>query len=156
MHKLITRFRSKLLVFLTHYMALPVLRIIRSPQKFPYTRKALRQLPEGTLGNELVTMLDKKNLELLSCYARRDIKHILLQYNTTGEGEVCLQCFMLGNDPLSFPVMATVLYGIFTMPEHWGKFRKAWHRGKHFQPIDGWQWFTLLHQPVHSLINKRK
>lgn len=154
MHKFITKLRSKLLVFLTHHMALPLLRLIRSPEKFPYTREALHQLPEATLGKELVTMLDNKNLKLLPYYARHDIKHILLQYDTTDEGEVCLQCFMLGNKHLSFPVVATVLYGIITMPEYWSKFRAAYGRGARCKPIEGWQWFTLLHQPTKLLIKE--
>ena len=154
MHKLIVQIRSRLLVFLTHNMALPILKMIRSPEKFPYTKEDLHQLPDGTLGKQLVTMLDSKQLKLLPYYAKHDIKHILLQYDTTDEGEVCLQCFMLGNKHLSFPVIATVLYGAFTMPEHWKSFRHAYDRGAKSTPINDWKWFNLLDQPVNVLINK--
>lgn len=154
MPNLIVKVRSKLLVFLTHHMALPLLKLIRSPQKFPYTKQMLHQLPDGTLGKELVVMLDKKNLKLLPYYAKHDIKHILLQYDTTDEGEVCLQCFMLGNRHLSFPVVATVVYGFVTMPEYWGRFRQAYLRGTHCKPVAGLPWFTLLDQPVQLLIKK--
>lgn len=154
MHPLIRKLRSKLLVFLTHQLALPILKIIRSPQKFEFTKEALYQLPEGTLGRELVTMLNKKNLRLLPYYAKHDIKHILLQYDTTDEGEVCLQCFMLGNHHLSFPVLATVVFGMITMPEYWNKFNHAYQRGSRCKPIVGWKWFTLLDQPTQLLIHK--
>jgi hypothetical protein len=106
MHKLIVMLRSRLLVFLTHHLALPLLRLIRKPQKFPYTVTYYANCQEGTLGKQLIEMLDKKGLKLLPYYAKHDIKHILLQYDTTDEGEVCLQCFMLGNKHLSFPVVA--------------------------------------------------
>ncbi len=118
MHKIIVQLRSRLLVFLTHNMALPILRIIRVPQVFPYSPAELHLLPDGALGKELITMLESKNLQLLPYYAKHDIKHILLQYDTTDEGEVCLQCFMLGNGHISFPVLATVIYGILTIPEY--------------------------------------
>ena len=154
MYQLLVKLRSNLLGFLTHNMALPILLIIRSPQKFQYTKEALHQLPEGTLGKELVAMLDMKNLKLLPYYAKHDIKHILLQYNTTDEGEVCLQCFMLGNKHLSFPVVATILFGMITMPEYWSKFRIAYRRGARCLPIKGWQWFTLLHHPTQLIIDK--
>lgn len=154
MYKLIVTLRSKLLVFLTHHMALPLLKLIRSPQKFQYTKEVLHQLPEGTLGKELVMMLDEKNLRLLPYYAKHDIKHILLQYDTTDEGEVCLQCFMLGNKHLSFPVVATVVYGMITMPEYWIKFNEAYKRGSNCKPIEHWRWFTLLNQPVQLLRQK--
>jgi len=154
MHKLIVQIRSHLLVFLTHNMALPILKLIRSPEKFPYTREDLHQLPDGTLGKELVTMLDRKQLKLLPYYAKHDIKHILLQYDTTDEGEVCLQCFMLGNRHLSFPVAATVLYGIFTMPEYWKSFREAYQRGAQSVSVSSWEWFSLLDQPISVLIDR--
>ena len=77
-----------------------------------------------------VHFLEIKELRILPYYARHDMKHILLDYDTTDEGESCLQCFMLGNRHISFPVMATVLYGFITMPEHWRAFKKAYNRGK--------------------------
>ena len=154
MYPTIIKLRSRLLVFLTHHMALPLLKIIRTPQKIEFTKEALYQLQEGTLGKELVTMLDKKSLKLLPYYFKHDMKHILLQYDTTDEGEVCLQCFMLGNQHISFPVLATVIYGMVTMPEYWSKFAKAYQRGGRSQPIEGWKWITLIDQSAQVLINK--
>ncbi len=146
--------RAKTLVFLTHNMALPLLRFIRRPQVFPYTAKQLNEFPAGTLGNDLIHFLENKNLKLLPHYAKHDVKHILLQYDTTGEGEVCLQCFMLGNGHLSFPVAATVLYGFITMPEYWKIFVKAYRRGKKSIPIKNWPWFSILQESTESLIHK--
>lgn len=153
-HSILIRLRSKALVFLTHNMALPMLRFVRKPQLFPYTAAALKDFPNGTLGLELVNFLERKNLKLLPHYARHDIKHILLQYDTTDEGEVCLQCFMLGNGHISFPVAATVLYGFVTMPEYWKKFRVAYHRGKNSIRIKGWSWFSILHESTQTLMHK--
>jgi ubiquinone biosynthesis protein Coq4 len=154
MYKLLIKLRSRLLVYLTHKMALPVLRIIRRPEIFPYTVDQLVEFPPDTLGKDLVNFLAAKDLDLLPYYAKHDIKHILLDYDTTDEGEGCLQCFMLGNGHVSFPVVATVLYGVITMPEYWKKFREAFRRGKHAAPIGDWKWFELLHMPTLSLKQK--
>jgi ubiquinone biosynthesis protein Coq4 len=154
LHRLLIQLRSSLLVFLTHHMALPLLRIIRQPKPFPYTKEELKNFPPETLGHELINFLEQKKLQLLPYYAKHDIKHILLQYDTTDEGEVCLQCFMLGNRHLSFPVAATVLYGFITMPEYWGKFKKAYRRGKNANRIADWKWFELLTETTTSLIQK--
>jgi ubiquinone biosynthesis protein Coq4 len=154
MNKILTRLRSKLLVFLTHKMALPVLRLIRKPSVFPFTVQQLQQFPSGSLGKDFIIFLEVKKLQLLPHYAKHDIKHILLQYDTTEDGEVCLQCFMLGNGHISFPVAVTVLYGIITMPEHWKKFKAAYKRGKKSTPIANWHWFEILQQPTQSLIQK--
>lgn len=157
MHKLRTLLviiRSRVLVFLTHNMALPLLRLVRRSEVFPYSARQLKDFPAGTLGFDLVHFLEQRNLQLLPYYARHDIKHILLQYDTTDKGEVCLQCFMLGNGHFSFPVAATVLYGFVTMPEYWKEFRAAYRRGRQSIPIADWAWFSLLLQPTDSLIYK--
>ena len=154
MYTLIVKLRSAILVFLTHNMALPLLQLLRNEKKFRYTLHQLNTMPENSLGFILGEFLQKRNLQLLPYYARHDIKHILLNYDTTDEGEVSLQCFMLGNGHLSFPVAATVLYGFFTMPEYWGAFRNAYQRGKQSIPIKNWEWFELLYEPLEQLQKK--
>ena len=154
MYKSIIKLRSVLLVYLTHQMALPVLRVIRKAEIFPYSKAELTNFPDKTLGRDLIGFLDDKDLDLLPYYARHDIKHILLEYDTTDEGEVCLQCFMLGNGHISFPVAATVLYGFVTMPEYWKKFRVAYRRGKRSIAIKNWKWFCILEETTQSLIHK--
>ncbi len=154
MYNFLKKIRSELLVYLTHKMALPVLRIIRKPEIFPYTVPELMEFPDHTLGKDLVKFLEIKQLGLLPYYARHDIKHILLDYNTTDEGEGCLQCFMLGNGHISFPVLATVLYAVLTMPEYWASFKKAYKRGRKSNQISNWKWFEILEEPTTRLKQK--
>ena len=154
MYKRIKKLRSGLLVYLTHRMALPVLRLIRKPELFPFTVEELKNFPDNTLGKDLINFLEIKGLDLLPYYARHDIKHILLEYDTTDEGEGCLQCFMLGNGHLSFPVIATVLYGFVTMPEYWGSFKRAYSRGKKCTPVSDWKWFEILAEKTTDLKHK--
>ncbi len=151
MYKVIIRLRSRLLVMLTHGVALPLLKVIRKPKKFPYTPEQLHSLPAGSLGKDLIIYLHHRDLHLLPYYARHDIKHILLDYDTTDQGEVCLQSFMLANGRISFPVLATVIYGFVTMPEHWTAFRKAMRRGKECQSLSDMDWFGILTAPTAEL-----
>jgi ubiquinone biosynthesis protein Coq4 len=58
---------------------------------------------------------------------------------------------MLGNGRISFPVLATVAFGLCTMPEYWAQFRQAYRKGKQCPPISHWPWFELLPQPTHAL-----
>ena len=144
-HLLLIKIRSKILVYLTHSLALPFLKLIRKPEIFPYTEHQLLNFPAGALGNDLINYLMERKLKLLPYYARHDIKHILLEYDTTDKGEVCLQCFMLGNRHVSFPVLATVFYGMITMPEYFYSLRKAFVRGRKCNPISEFKWFEILH-----------
>jgi hypothetical protein len=151
LYNYIKRTRTVLLVFLTHRLALPLLKLLRNEKKFPFTVCALQLFPEGSLGRDLVGFLGKKDLDLLPYYARHDIKHVLLNYDTTEEGEVSLQCFMLGNGHISFPVLATVVYGFVLIPEHWPLFRKAYLRGKYTKAISNWNWYGLLYESTSQL-----
>ena len=146
--------RSWLLVYLTHQLALPVLKLIRKPEVFPYTRDHLKAFPVGSLGRDLIEMLDQHELELLTHYAKHDIKHILLGYPTTDQGEVCLQAFMLGNRHVSFPVLVTVAFGVLIMPEHWRAMIDAFKRGRNANVISSWNWSAVVNEETSLLKDK--
>ena len=154
MYKRYVIFRSWLLVYLTHQLALPILKLIRKPEVFPFTRKELKAFPPSTLGRELIEMLEEKELQLLTHYAKHDMKHILLEYPTTDKGEVSLQAFMLGNGHVSFPVFISVTFGALLMPEHWGSFLHAFKRGKSAQQIHHWKWNEIVHEETAALKQK--
>jgi len=154
MKKLFIQIRSSILVFLTHRIALPMLRIIRRPITFPHEMEQLSAFPPETLGHDLYLFLDQRGLPLLKHYARHDLKHVLLGYDTTDEGEACLQCFMLGNGRVSFPVLATFFYSFVTMPEYWKRMYAAWKKGRQCPSIHGWDWNCLLSVPTAVLRDK--
>jgi len=154
MKKSFIKIRSVILVFLTHQIALPLLKIMRKPNEFTYTMEQLKVLPTDTLGFGLYDFLQQRKLPLLKHYTRHDIKHVLLKYDTTDEGEACLQSFMLGNGRVSFPVLATVCYGLITMPEYWKSMRKAFRTGKQCRSFHGWQWNDLMAEKISVLQHK--
>jgi len=154
MKKRILRIRETILVLLTHRIALPVLKLVRRPNEFTYSENDLESLPPATLGNDLFIFLKQRNLPLLKHYARHDLKHVLLGYDTTEEGEACLQSFMFGNGRISFPVLATVTYSFITMPEYWSKMKEAFRQGKKSDPIHPWKWNELLKEPTEELRKK--
>ena len=151
MKRLLLKLRSAVLVLLTHKVALPLLKIIRKPNVFTYSREELGNLPTGSLGKDLFIFLEERKLPLLKHYARHDLKHVLLNYDTTDEGEACLQSFMMGNGRISFPVIATVVYSCITMPEHWGKMKKAFREGKASTSFHNWKWNELMLEPTTGL-----
>lgn len=154
MKKMLLRWRTAILVFLTHKIALPLLKIVRRPNEFISTKEQLKSLPQGSLGNDLYFFLEKRNLPLLKHYARHDLKHVLLGFDTTDEGEACLQSFMLGNGRISFPVLATVAYAFITMPEHWGKMKYAFRKGRQSNAKHSWKWNELLPEQTSQLRDK--
>lgn len=154
MKKQLIKIRSTVLVLLTHKIALPLLKIFRRPVAFTYEKDDLLNFPKGSLGKDLYHFLENRNLPLLKHYARHDLKHILLNYDTTDEGEACLQSFMFGNGRVSFPVLATVIYSFITMPEYWSKMKKAYKQGRAAVSFHSWKWNELLYEPTNELRNK--
>jgi ubiquinone biosynthesis protein Coq4 len=143
--------RKAILVFLTHQIALPVLKIFRKPGIANCTRDELCKLPPGSLGHDLYLFLEKRKLPLMPHYIRHDLKHVLLDYDTTEEGEACLQCFMLGSGRISFPVLATVAYAFITMPEYWRSMQKSYRKGRQAVFFHNWPWVELLPVPTALL-----
>jgi ubiquinone biosynthesis protein Coq4 len=148
------KIRETILVYLTHKMALPVLKLVRRPNIFTYSEGELQSLPAGTLGNDLFIFLEQRDLPLLKHYVRHDLKHVVLGYDTTEEGEACLQSFMFGNGRISFPVLATVTYSFITMPEYWSKMKQAFLQGKGSNPIHQWKWNDIIKEPTEELRRK--
>jgi len=148
------KIRETVLVGLTHKIALPMLKLVRKPNEFTYSEDELISFPAGTLGNDLSVFLRQRDLPLLNHYARHDLKHVLLGYDTTEEGEACLQSFMFGNGRISFPVLATVTYSFLTMPEYWNKMKEAFQMGKKGNPIHAWKWNEILKEPTEELRRK--
>ena len=146
--------RTFILVMLTHNVALPLLKRIRRPNVFEYNTNQLKQFAPGSLGNDLYLFLENRNLPLLKHYVRHDLKHVLLGYDTTDKGETSLQNFMLGNGRISFPVLATVIYGFITMPEYWRSMIRAFQKGRKSASIHHWVWNNLLHENTIELRNK--
>jgi ubiquinone biosynthesis protein Coq4 len=154
MKKHLIQLRTAVLVLLTHKIALPLLKVVRRPSLFTCSKEQLAGYPAGSLGNDLYLFLEKRNLPFLPHYARHDLKHVLLQYDTTDEGEACLQSFMLGNGRVSFPVLATVVYAFITMPEHWRNMRNAYRQGRHCTSFHCWHWNELLTEQTSLLRHK--
>ena len=151
MIKRLKQLRCWVLVRLTHNVALPFLRLVRKPNKFPYDINQLSNFPEGSLGKDLHNFLQTKGLDLLPHYTRHDLKHIVLNYDTTEEGEACLQCFMLGNGRISFPVLATVVFSLITMPEYWKPMIRAYRHGRIAISIHDWEWNNILGENTNKL-----
>lgn len=150
MRTLFRKWRERLLVYLTHRIALPVITFLRPPAPFPYTHHQLLQLDDDSTGRALVQLLDGYHLHLLPHYEQHDLKHLLLGYPPTEEGEVCLQAFMFGNGHYSFPVLASVVFGMLTMPEHHRSMRRARQRGRATPPLGGTNWFALVPHPLEA------
>ncbi len=154
MKKTLQHIRCACLVALTHHAALPALRYLRKAKPFPYSSEALLQMEKGTVGNDLALFLGEKKLRLLSHYARHDMKHVVLGFDTTEEGELCLQSFMLGNGRFSFPVIATVVFGLLLAPDHWKKMLASYRHGKQCIAIHRWNWYTLVTQRTETVRNQ--
>lgn len=123
--------RSKLLVGITHQVAVPMLMMARRKKPiFNYTMKDLETFSEGTLGKDLVEYLKKMNFTLLKNYERHDCKHIIFGYEMDEDGEAGLQFYFLGNGIYTVPVVTSVLAYCALMPDNWSKYYKEFKKGK--------------------------
>ncbi len=105
-----------------------------------YEQKArrLQELPDGTLGKDIATCLEKNNLRLVPNYESHDLKHVLLDFKMTPVDEIRMQAFMLGNGNYSLPSFAIFIFGALLLPDLWAKFYKDYKNGLNSAPIKTW------------------
>ncbi len=151
MIKRIKYVRSKLLEFLTHKIALPLIAKFRNKPKFLYSMHELLQLEDGTLGKDLAIYLNKMNFKLLPNYEQHDCKHIILQYEMDEAGEACMQFYFLGNKHYSIPVVSTCFICFFLMPEYWKQFYKEYQKGKIGKPFEEIDYNALVFLKTNDL-----
>lgn len=145
------KIRAKLLVFLAHKVGLPYFKLVRKKPVFPYSANDLANMPSQSVGYQMHQFFQQNALELLPYYEKHDIKHVVLDYLPTEEGEVCLQTFMLANGRRTIPVMIAVVFGWITMPEYWSSFSKAWKRGKNIQKLSATDWIALIPENIDKV-----
>lgn len=144
MIKQIKYFRSKLLEFLTHKIALPLIGRFRNKPKFNFSMEELLKLEDGTLGKDLVLYLNKMNFKLLPNYEQHDCKHIILQYEMDEAGEARMQFYFLGNKHYSIPVISTCIITFFLMPECWKQFYSEYQKGKRGKPFENIDYNSIV------------
>lgn len=145
------KIRAQFLVFLAHKVGLPYFKMVRKQPAFPYTTADLTAMPTESVGFQLHQFFENNALDLLPYYEKHDIKHIILDYPPTEEGEVCLQTFMLANGRITIPILIAVYYGWLTMPEYWSSFKSAWRRGRKNMPLSNLDWIALVPQNINSV-----
>lgn len=152
----IKKYRCKLLTWSTHSLALPFIRGIMHLPPFPYSVADLQNMEAGSVGHLLLQFLHNHQLHLLPHYESHDIKHSLLSYPATEEGEASLQYFFFGNGQRSFPVLITVFITFFIMPEYHKAFRQAYSRGRATPPLAGTNWAAILPLPLSQVLQQLK
>ena len=138
------KLRSKLLQIMTHHVALPMVLPFRPKRPFDYSLQELLKFEEGTLGRDLAEKLELNGFQLLTHYERHDCKHIILEYEMDEKGEACMQFYFFGNGHFSFPVLITVFFCLFLMPDYWSSFYKNFKKGKMGKSFDGIDYNQLV------------
>lgn len=98
----------------------------------------LRKLKKGTLGKEIANCLDNYNLTLVPGFESHDLKHVLLDYKMTPEGEIRMQAFMIGNGNYSIPSFMILIFGSILLPDLWSVFYADFIKGKKSIPVSAW------------------
>lgn len=151
--KNILKHRATILQWGTHSLMLPIIRRFISPPAFPYSITTLQQMPVGTLGHQLASFITSNHFHLLHGYETHDVKHVLLDYDADEAGEAAMQYFFLGNGEYSLPVLITVLVTLFIMPEYYGRFLRAFRRGRNTPRLAGTHWSSLLPKNKQTILN---
>ena len=113
--------------------------------------KELRTYEEGSLGKEIANCLDHHHLNLVPKYESHDLKHVLLDYDMTAEGEIRLQAYMLGNGNYSIPSFTIFIFGALLLPDLWKTFYLDFKKGRQSMSIVHWTIDAYGHYDIQEL-----
>jgi ubiquinone biosynthesis protein Coq4 len=130
LYKLFCKIRQAVLAKLTVVIYYPFLFVVYKPKHKSFQPAELAQMPQGSLGNSVISVWAENNLSKIRNYELHDAKHLLLGYGINYEGEIQMQYFELGNGNRSLPVCVAIVVGTVFAPEYIGQYIRAYKRGK--------------------------
>ncbi len=92
-------------------------------------RNKLQQMPIGTVGRDLINLVDKHNFEFIPKFEDHDLKHLILDYGMTTIDEIRMQCYLIGNGNRTLVCLLFAMSGLL-FPENWNMFYKDYQKGK--------------------------
>ena len=113
--------------------------------------RALRQLPQGTVGKALWDFLQSHNQHLVPGYERHDLKQVLLGYTTDATEEMQMQAFMVGNKGLSLDTLVALTFVGWT-PHIWASLPRHDLAGRFTQRISGLTITAVAPLPLDAVV----
>ena len=107
--------------------------------------------PTDSLGSSLGTFLKTQGFELMDKMEDHDVMHVLMNFDTTVQGESEMQFFLWGNGRRSLYVFVSILIALVFIPEGWKDFYRQYQKGRSYLPIYKWDFLYLLKEPLTEL-----
>ncbi len=113
------------------------------------TAQQLQHYPQSSVGYAVWTHLQDNGFTLIPGHERHDILHVLLDYDTDLQGELCIQAFLAGNRNLS--LAGTLILTLATLvPEYLPALYRAFQRGCLSPSLTREQTVFYLDQNLHQ------
>lgn len=128
-----------------------VLKLIGDKNYGKMLKTKLRAYPMGTVGYELLQFLAKNDFDFVPYYEHHDMKHVLLDYDTSAKGEICMQVFMFGNAGAS-PVSLFLFFSfVIWVPDLWHELPYHFLIGRFCKPLSKMQIEEIAGRNVFEL-----
>ena len=98
-------------------------------RKWQYDEMDYRNLPDGTVGKELINYMDKIGITFKPNLVKHDIKHILTGYQMKTKDEIKIQAFLLGNRCTNWFSVIYLFVNLILLPEIIFEVLKDYKRG---------------------------
>lgn len=113
---------------------------------------ALRRLPDGTTGREVVRLLDEKGYRLIPKFESHDLKHLILGYEMTMKDEIRMQGYLIGNGNRTWPCLLFFMLGVF-YPGVWMQLYREFRKGRNRKSIHFLTIENCMHENLCDLQN---
>ncbi len=127
------------------------LQLFGDRQRCKQLKIRLQDCPEGSVGCELLRLMERHGIHFVPWYERHDLKHLLLGYRLEACDEMRMQAFMFGNAGFSpFITLATLTF-LLWVPDAWRDLPRHYFIGKMTRPIGGLNVEQVAHRNLEEL-----
>lgn len=99
-------------------------------RKWKYDESDYRNLPDGTVGKELIKYMDKTGIKFKPNLVKHDIKHIITGYQMKTKDEIRIHAFLVGNKCTNWFSVLYLLLNVMILPELINELLNDYKRGK--------------------------
>jgi ubiquinone biosynthesis protein Coq4 len=119
-------------------------KMIFKNKNWKYSKEDMRQMPVGSLGNDLAGFLDRHNFDLLPHLEVHDVFHVFFGFEPTIVEESKMQFLLFGNGRRTSDVIGTVLSAMILLPDCWGELYRHYRIGRSYKKFVHWDYGNML------------
>ena len=149
-----TKFRDFMIELVAVKMLFPIAGMLQQKSPGQLEIEDLCNLPNGTFGHALGKHMQHYKIAFIPGFEEHDMKHLLLSYPLTVQGEMRLSAFEFGTGNRSFMTLGVFFPAFVLAPELWPVLKQDYQKGQKNKQVRSVHLKSWIHAPVAEVMKQ--